>query len=1694
MKTRLLTFVAAGFLVLFAGSLYSQKGMVNNGAKITVSSGAVIKISGTEGHYTNKTSGSTHGRIDLDGKMKLAGNWTNNATSGSVFINVDTDGEVVFEGTTAQTISGNSTGFEKVTLNNSSGVSLSTHTNVNGMFTFTSGRMTLGSYNLTLGASSTIGGTPSASSMFVPTGTGEVRKTYTTTGSFLFPVGETTGTTEYSPITLNFTSGTFGGSAYAGIRVANAKHPNNTASTDYISRYWKASQSNISGFSCNITGTYLTADIVGTEANMFTGRWISPNWLKLNAVNAGLNQISGTVTALGDFTAGGQSMFCSPAIALSKNVTDVTCYGGNDGEIDLIVTNGLAPYTYNWSTVGGSGLVNGIEDQTGLTAATYNVTVTDYNGCTATDVISVTYINNPVANAGADDDLCPGQSTVQLSASGGTSYQWSPTTGLSNPNIFNPVANPASTTTYTVTVTDAAGCTDTDNVLVTVNTIPNANAGTDAAICAGQSTTLTATGGGTYNWNNGLGAGASHVVSPASTTIYTVTVTNAAGCTDTDNVTVTVNALPVANAGADDDLCPGQSTVQLTATGGTSYVWSPTTGLSNPNISNPIANPASTTTYTVTVTNAAGCTATDAVLVTVNSIPVANAGADDDLCPGQSTVQLSASGGTSYAWSPSTGLSNPNIFNPVANPASTTTYTVTVTNAGGCTASDAVLVTVNTIPTASAGIDKTICAGQTTSLTATGGGTYLWSNSSTTATINVSPAVTTVYTVTVTNAAGCTDSDAATVTVNPNPVADAGVDQNIPNGTSTSLDGSASGGTGPYSFIWSPGAQLVVPNIEDPTTVILSSSVTFTVTVTDDATGCTSTDNVLITVTGGPLSASASATPSTICLGGSSQLNGVANGGSGTYTYTWTSVPPGFNSTSQNPVVNPTVTTQYDLDVFDTFTHAYSSATVTVNPLPTADAGADDAICAGSSTTLTATGGSSYEWNTGEFTASIIVGPSSTTNYWVTVTDGNGCTDTDDVLVTVNALPVVDAGTDQSIPYGTSTALDATVSGGSGNFTYAWSPGGLLVDPAVVDPATTNLTSTTVFTLLVTDNITTCQNSDNTTVNITGTPLAAAPSAVPSALCSGSLVQLNANASGGSGSYTYTWASSPAGFSSSSATPTDNPVTTTTYYVTVDDGYNTASNSVVVTVYALPTANAGTDDAICNGESTTITATGGTSYVWDNGLGAGASHAVNPTSTTTYTVTVTDGNGCTDTDDVLITVNPLPNANAGANTAVCNGSSTTITAVASTGTPTLTYAWDNGLGAGVSHLVTPASTTTYIVTVTDGNGCTDTDDIIVTVNPLPNANAGSDKVICEGGSATITATGGTSYNWDNGLGSGATHVVSPASTTVYTVTVTGVNGCTDTDDVTVTVNPLPLADAGSDETVCDGESVTLTATGGVSYNWDNGIDQGVPFVPTATTTYTVTVTDLNGCTNTDAAIVTVNPLPVADAGINQDICYGTSATLTATGGGTYYWSTTETTASIIVSPTSTETFFVTVTNAFGCTDVDDVTINVNPLPIPDAGVDQSVCQGESATLIASGGTSYVWSGGVTQGVPFVPAITATYTVTVSDANGCTDTDNLVVTVLINPTANAGIDQTVCQGSNVTLIATGGASYSWNGGVVQGNPFVPTGSNTYTVTVTAANGCTDSDDVYVLVNPSPPANAGTDQSICIGASANLTATG
>ena len=458
--------------------------------------------------------------------------------------------------------------------------------------------------------------------------------------------------------------------------------------------------------------------------------------------------------------------------------------------------------------------------------------------------------------------------------------------------------------------------------------------------------------------------------------------------------------------------------------------------------------------------------------------------------------------------------------------------------------------------------------------------------------------------------------------------------------------------------------------------------------------------------------------------------------------------------------------------------------------------------------------------------------------------------------------------------------------------------------------------------------------------------------------------------------------------------PAVNNTQTTTYTFTPTASPNQCASTATmqVVVNALPSPSISGTTTICNGSSTTLTASGGGSYRWDNNS-TNAQRTVSPTTTTTYTVTVTNSSNCSASTSKVVTVNALPSPSISGTTTICNGTSTTLTASGGG-----TYRWDNN-STNAQRTVSPTTNTTYTVTVTNSSNCSASTSKVVTVNALPSPSISGTTTICNGTSTTLTASGGGSYRWDNNSTS-AQRTVSPTATTTYTVTVTNSSNCSASTSKVVTVNTLPSPSISGTTTICNGTSTTLTASGGGTYRWDNNSTSAQRTVsPTTTTTYTVTVTNSNNCSASTSKVVTVNALPSPNISGTTTICNGTSTTLTASGGDTYRWDDNSTNAQRTVNPTTPSTYTVTVTNSNNCSASTSVTVSTINCCNLTATLSSSsspscynVCDG-TITVTVDGGTApitYTWSDGEsgTSLDERTGLCADTYTVTVSDANGC----------------------------------------------------------------------------------------------------------
>ena len=675
------------------------------------------------------------------------------------------------------------------------------------------------------------------------------------------------------------------------------------------------------------------------------------------------------------------------------------------------------------STIANGTLANGSASGIAPGTTTFTQTATTTFGtavCTSSASTNFTYAL-PAVNAGPAQTICNGGNAT-LFGSGAATYTWD--NGVTNNVAFTP---PVGLTTYTVTGTDAVGCQNTATTTVTVGATPVMNVNSPT-ICAGGSAALNVTGGVTYSWSpaTGLSAtiGSNVVATPAVSTIYTVTGTDAAGCVGSTTSTVTIGPNPVIAVNS-PTICTGDQVV-LTASGAATYSWSPGTDLSSTAGTSVTANPTATASYTVTGTDAAGCTGTAISTVTVNALPVVTANSPT-ICAG-ATTPITGNGAATYSWSPATGLSATAGTTVNATPAVTTIYTVTGTSADGCVSSGTATVTVNSNPVVAVN-SEAICDGGNAALTATGAVTYSWAPATGLSATNVdavtaSPLVTTVYTVTGTSAEGCTSTANSTLTVNTNPTVGVNSPTICQGGTA------ALTATGATTYSWAADASLSSLNTANVNATPASTTV-YTVTGTTPE-GCTGTANSTVTVNLNPVPVVADAA---ICDGDS-----VIMTASGAAAYTWAPATGLASTTTQSVSGSPAATTVYTITGTTLGCTGTTTATLTVNANPAMTVNSPT-ICDGTTIALTATGADTYAWApatalSGTVGNTVNANPSTSTVYTITGTSTEGCTSTVSSTLTVNPIPTLTLTNNGPICDG--AALNFTATGPAGS-TYSWS-------------------------------------------------------------------------------------------------------------------------------------------------------------------------------------------------------------------------------------------------------------------------------------------------------------------------------------------------------------------------------------------------------------------------------------------------------------------------------------------------------------------------------------------------------------------------------------------------------------------------------------------------------------------------------
>jgi gliding motility-associated-like protein len=1302
---------------------------------------------------------------------------------------------------------------------------------------------------------------------------------------------------------------------------------------------------------------------------------------------------------------------------------------------------------------------------------------------------SITVIGISV-DAGPDVGVaCSDVATLTANASGGGPYTYS----WSNGSTAQAITVGAGT--YVVTASNGL-CTATDTVIVTEPYIPTAAFTADVPPCANSIVSFydassTPSGNVTgWNWDFGDGSTSTlanpvHLYGADGTYNVTLIIETSLGCFDTLTLPITLAPPPVADFYAADG-CAGSTTCfnNTTTSAGTITVWNWNFGDgTNGSSQSPCHTYATAGMYTVTLIagDSLACTDTVTHTITIYDLPTVSI-TGGNACLG-SSISFTATGGlAAYSWNYGDGATGTG-QNPTYSYYNDGTFTVTLTttDTNGCTVNATTTVTVFPPVIINAGADAQLCMGDTVTLTATGGGTYAWSNGATTASINVFPSTYTTYSVTVTDANGCTGTDDVAVTVNPNPVPAVSPDQNICQGSSATL--TASGGT---SYSWFPGGFS-----SSSISVTPATDATYVVQVSNGL--CFSYDTVQVFVHQAPV---VNLAPVFICNGGTATLDaGIAG-----LNYLWST-----GATTQT--INISVGGTYSVTVSDPFgcsTVASTNATLggSLNvTLPTASFCQGDSIVIDPGYT-----GYQYAWSTGATTQSITVYNAGT--YTLNVTDtATGCSGTITATALVNPLPSANF-TATNVCIGSSTLFTDISNISTGVITsWSWNFGDGSVSGAQ-NPSHTYASAGTYTVSLAITSSTGCNATYTGSVSVNPLPVANFTALNSCQNASSFFTDLSSVSSGNITAYAWSFGD---GGTSTQQNPSHSYAASGNFNVTLQvttAGGCTHSITQPLSVYPLPVASF-TGTTVCIGAATnftntsTISAGGITSASWNFGdlstsTTSNPSHAYATSGTFNVTLIVTSSNGCTDTVTQPVTVNALPVASAGADQHICYGGSATLSASGGT-----TYAWSPGNGTTATITVNPSANITYTVTVTNANGCVANDAATIYVHALPTVNAGVNQNICNGSPASLTASssGSVTYLWNPGALATQTIAVNPSTSTNYIVTATDAYGCIARDTVLVTVNPIPAINAGPDQTICEGSTISLTASGAPNLTWYPGNISGATMLvtPNANATYFVVGVSSAGCQSSDTVNVVVNPIPVV-AIPPTFVCPGTSTVLDAgNAGSAYSWSTGETTQTITVSDSGSYSVIVTTPN--GCSTLGNTQVTIGGAVTGNPTI-LSLCTGQSGTLSAgNAGSTYLWSNGATtQSISVNTA--GSYSVAVTDANGCSAT--FINTVSVNPIPVPAFSAPpVCFGtatvftSQSTISSGSITGYSWGFGngysssaVSPSYTYAYTGSYGVTLSVTSNAGCSAYVTQYVTVYQNPNA-AFTSTPVCLNSPINYT---
>ncbi len=1358
-------------------------------------------------------------------------------------------------------------------------------------------------------------------------------------------------------------------------------------------------------------------------------------------------------------------IFVGPPSALPRNYIN---NGNRNYSLRLEVPSGTTGLTCQWKVTNTGNAVFDSTNATTYTTSIVNSHTFAANGryvvriqysyasvnYTYFDTIKVCGFNVVLPN---DTLVCPDISiTISHTRVGGTApfkYQWNTGTNDTLASITKQVTQ---NTWYKLTLTDSTTCSLSDSILVRTRPRIPLYLGADRLVCFNDSALLKATVyNSTYLWNDSATVSYRYIKNSGT---YWVRVIDTLGCIARDTVVLTkTTQTHTFNAGPDTSICIRDS-VQIgnfaVSSNTITYSWSPASGLNSTVVAKPKASPATTTSYYVSAIDSNNCRIKDTVVVTVKPYININLGIDRKFCFYDSIVLDGGNGAASYFWQ----NSSTNRYFTAYN--SGTYYVRNTHPTSGCIFTDTVVLNKTVSFTLNAGPDTSFCAGDSIIIGATASGippfSYTWAPATGVknpafAITKISPPSTITYGVTAKDSNNCSITDSIKVTVKSATGLNLGFDRKFCFNDSVRLDGGALA----TSYLWQNNSTSRYFTVYNSGTYFCRSS----------SANCTSIDTVVLTKTQS-FTYNAGANQG-ICTGDSVAIGAYASG-LGPFNYRW-SPKAGLNdSTLAIPKASPSSNTNYICTVTDSNTCSLKdTVTVSTSLGNGLNLGPDRTFCFYDSVRLD--GGStatSYLWQN-----------SSTGRYFTVYNTGtyscrssNGiCTQYDTVVLTKSLPFSINAGIDKTICKGDSVTIGNTAAG-TGSYNYRWSPRAGLNDSTLATPKASPSVTTTYYVTVTDANG--CIQRDTLTINVFKPFASAGPDKT---ICAGSSVQIGDTAYGRN-PLTIRWRPSTALSDSTVIKPFASPINTTSYVLAVKDSGGCYSyDTLLVTANQVPVVNAGNDTVLCTGDTLQIIATVNSSFSYTFSWSpttnlinfTSLSPKAAPTTTTNYILTASNSFGCTSKDTMSITVKQLPVLNFSQLHFSCFGDSVIIGDSASGNKP-ISYLWTPGayLSDSTSAITkaAPSVTLTYNLRAKDVFGCITNRSVTVNAGTF-FANAGPDTAICKGQSVTIgvapsgPGSSNTIYNWQPNYKISSTinftPIVTPDTTTYYVLKATNslLPNCTKYDTVKITIRSKPIPNAGSDQSMCYDDTVTINgsinANGAkppITFNWSPTIyltntNTLTPKAVVQTTrTYYLTATDSFGCSSKDTVVVYWHNKPIPDAGLDKYKCSSNQqVNLTVSGGSDFKWSLLSNPdsvffqgSSLTVSPNQYTRYLVKVSNPSDgktCFNYDTVDVYVNILPpitiqndTLTSCINQSALDLNLANPNPTGGywsTNILWqkncfdttTGFVNPSCLGYANSPAIYTYKVG---GCSVTDTITIIVNMFSPVNAGPDLTLCN--------------------------------------------------------------------------------